>query len=241
MLRANSEVSTNAAITRSAKQRAEDRQHPDDQRDGGRDHAAEDQQQQHRQDRERDQLGVGQVLAGLVVDLVEARREPAVADVEQVGRHPLAHRLVGEPALVLDVGGRQLRGQHQRPRRPRRPGRRLVTLPTYAAPRSSSASRSTSACDRRVVGVERAAVGRPDQHDQAGLGGVPERVGEHLAGPLALRRRVGEAGRLEVVLDVVTEERRPTAANRKAATRILRGWCQVRSAIRSSIAGTLAE
>ena len=42
--------------------------------------AAEDEQQQDREDRERDQLGLGQVLARLVVDLVEARGEAADAD-----------------------------------------------------------------------------------------------------------------------------------------------------------------
>ena len=183
----------------------EDRQHPDHQRYGGRHHAAEDDQQQHRQDRERDQLRVGQVLAGLVVDLVEARREPAVADVEQIGSHPLPHRLVGEPAFVLDVRGRQLRRQHQRPAV-------LGGSGGHVADVRRTAQLLGEPVDLRlhlgIVGVQRGIVGRSDEHDETGLGGEPEVLGQRLAGPLALRRRVGEAGRLQVVLDVVTEERR---------------------------------
>jgi len=46
---------------------------PDHQRNGSGDHSPENDQQQDRQRRERDQLGVREIAARLVVDFVEAR------------------------------------------------------------------------------------------------------------------------------------------------------------------------
>src|SRR5918997_2544874 len=56
--------------------------------------------------------------------------------------------------------------------------------------------------DGGIPDVEPAAVTRSHEHDDSRVGLVAERVAEERRGLLALRRRVGEARRLEVVLDI---------------------------------------
>ena len=83
-------------------------------RDGGRDDPAEHEQQQHREDRERDQLGLREVRARLVVDLLEADREPAEAHVERAQADPPPGVERGVSAVALDVLDREVRGDHER-------------------------------------------------------------------------------------------------------------------------------
>ena len=95
-------------------ERADDRDAADQQRDRGGDDAAEDEEEQQGQQREGDQLRLGQVLAGLVVGLVEAVREAALGDVERAGVGQRLDPFGGDPAGVLDVVGREVAGDRQR-------------------------------------------------------------------------------------------------------------------------------
>ena len=64
------------------------------------------------------------------------------------------------------------------------------------------------ASHRRAAEVERAAAGGADDEDDPRVRVVAERVGEQALGLLALRGGVGEARRLEVVLDVFADRDR---------------------------------
>ena len=99
---------------RSAKSVPEDRDDADHQRDRRGDHAAKDDEEHDRQKRERDQLGLGEVLAGLVVHLVEAGGESAHPDLEALGRELLLRVLGRGPAVVFDVLGREMARDHYR-------------------------------------------------------------------------------------------------------------------------------
>ncbi len=106
-------------------QRADDRDAADQQRDRGGDDAAEDEEQQQRQHREGDQLGLGQVGAGLVVDLVEAlaRSRPSATSSGLAAASGF-DLFGGDPAGVLDVVGREVAGDRQRAGRRGRSARR---------------------------------------------------------------------------------------------------------------------
>ena len=95
-------------------ERADDRDAADQQRDPGGDHAAEDEEQEEGEHREGDQLGLGQVLAGLVVGLVEALGEAALGDVERACVGERLDPFGGDAAGVLDVVGREVAGDRQR-------------------------------------------------------------------------------------------------------------------------------
>ncbi len=213
MLSEKSEVSTSSDISRSRAKVPTMDSTPITQWYGGRDRAAEHEQQQQGQDREGDQLGVGQVLASLVVDLVEARRVAGVVDPEQVGGHPLAHRLVGQAALVLEVGGGELGGQGEGAAVGRQEGGardRVVEgvdhVPDEARPGERCGQSVDLSHDLGILEVERPVLQRPEEHHDGGLGRVAEVLREQLTRLAALRCRVREAGGLEVVLDVVAEE-----------------------------------
>ena len=114
MLSANSEVSVSPDMIRSTKRVPTIEMPPIKQRDRSGDDAAEDEEQQQGEDREGDQLGLGQVRAGLVVGLVEALGEAALGDVERAGVGQHLDPFGGDPAGVLDVIGREVAGDRQR-------------------------------------------------------------------------------------------------------------------------------
>ena len=177
-----------------------------------RDRAAEDEQQQDREDRERDQLRAREVLAGLVVDLVEAHAEAAEADVERARADP-AQRLLGRLAAVaLDVlrrqGGRDDEraavGFDQHARR-LAVGERVDDVADVARVRQRATDAVDLPDDGKAPDVQLAPPGSAHEHDDPRARVVAELRAQGLRRPLALRGRVGEAGGLEVVLDVVAE------------------------------------
>ena len=192
MLSAKSEVSMKVDMIRSTSSVPTIEMHADQQRDRGGDDAAEDEEQQQGQHREGDQLGLGQVLAGLVVGLVEARREAALGDVERARVGQRLDPFGGDAAGVLDVVGREVAGDRQRS-----PvagdqlgaGARVAQRVDDAADvfdlRHPAASRSTS---RRTAGRagRAAAAGGADDEDDRRVGVVAERVAQQSRRPLAL-------------------------------------------------------
>ena len=169
-------------------------------------------QQQQGQRGEGDQLGLGEVLARLVVDVLEPGRVAGHRHVEQRGVHALACLVRGDAALLLDVDHREAGRQDQRAAVGRDEALALTRLrqgvdhPSDVAgllelPRQA---RDLGA-DRRALGVQPAAVLGPHEHDDARVGVAAERLAHHLGGALALGGGVGEARGLEMVLDVVAD------------------------------------
>ncbi len=190
----------------------DDREAADDEWQSRRNQAAEDDQQQDRQDRKRDQLGVGQIAARLVVDLVEAGGKAAIAQVEQVGGDVGTHGLVGQAALVLHVGRRQLCGERQGfaiRRNQRGSCSRVLQRIGHVADVRRGGEPIRESTDLgsyvRVLDPERTSVRVANQDDDRRLRRVSEVSREEGAGSLALGVRVGEAGGLEVVFDAVSE------------------------------------
>jgi hypothetical protein len=194
-------------------QRADDRDHPEQQRDRGGDDPPEHEQQEERQDRKGDQLCRGQVLAGLVVGLVEAGRVAGQGGVEPARRQHRADVFGGVATGVLDVGGGEVGGDRERlgvagDQRGGGGFAQRVDDPSDVFDLGDPAAEPVDLSAEGGGGeVEAAAVGGADEDDQARVGVVAELAAQQRSRPLALRGAVGEPGRLEVALDVFADHR----------------------------------
>ena len=159
----------------------------DQQGDRGGDDAAEDEEEEQGQQREGDQLGRGQVLAGLVVGLVEALREAALGDVERAGVGQRLDPFGGEAAGVLDVVGREVASDRQRlavfgDQLGAGAGvAQRVDDPTDVLDLCHAVAEPVDLAPNRGVGeVEPAALGRADDEDDRRVGVVAESVAEQV-------------------------------------------------------------
>ena len=108
----------------------------------------------------------------------------------------------------------------------RRSCERVDDVADVLDPASPAAEPVDLAPHRRAAQVERAAAGGADDEHDPRVRVVAERVGEQALGLLALRGGVGEAGRLEVVLDVFADRDREDgegADRREDELRVLPG------------------
>ena len=162
----------------------------------GRDHAAEDEQQQEGEDREGDQLGLGQVLLVWSLTSLKLGAKPPIETSRPLRLDDRLRVLGDDAALVLDVLVVEVDGDDERaPSRAISCGAGAAVAQRVDDPAdvldvrpTSRLSRSTSRRTAGLVGLERAAAGIADDQDDARVGVVAERLA---SGPVA--RSLSEA------------------------------------------------